>query len=176
MGTEICHVHVALGEEMAEEEVEMLMAGHEDTMVVSIIKSLVGWYWKAEVTPISQAYVCLAWCEFSVAPETSWAPFSQDLAYLVSFGCLPSPDTFSLTPTNLWKKHSTYIFMSNSVLFLPGSTARVSLQNPRRWILLTGCWEEQCAACLGQAHRNFLMLFLSFIFPIQVSMDRTWRS
>ena len=42
MGTEICHVHVALGEEMAEEEVEMLMAGHEDTMVVSIIKSLVG--------------------------------------------------------------------------------------------------------------------------------------
>lgn len=44
MGAEICHVHVTLGEEMTEEEVEMLTGGHEDTMVVSIVKSLLGWY------------------------------------------------------------------------------------------------------------------------------------
>lgn len=166
MGAEICHVHVTLGEEMTE-EVEMLTGGHEDTMVVSIVKSLLGWYWMAEVTPIFQACVCLVWCEFSVTPETSWAPFSQYLAYLVSFGCLPSPDKCALTPTTPWKKHNTYIFMSNSILFLPGSTARVSLQNPWRWILRAGCWEEWCAAFLGQAHGNFLyaVFVIYFLYP-----------
>lgn len=55
--------------------------------------------------------------------------------------------------------------MSNSVLFFPGSTARVSLQNPWRWNLLAGCWEEQCAAFLGQAQGNFLyVVFVIYFF------------
>lgn len=87
----------------------------------------------------------------------SWSLLDVCLHQINLLSPLPPPE----------KKHNTYIFMSNSVLFLPGNTASVSLQNPWRWSLLAGCWEERCAAFLDQVHENFsyAVFVIYFLYP-----------